>query len=143
MNWSQLISQVLAQIGTVTAIVAILAVVGKLAVEKFFQSGVEVLKAELKRQNDLELAEVRQSFQKELLAEKAKVELERDRFQQSLHAEAESQDRIRAQLELWANPILNAVRSVHSSIRTPTSAFMLMMNIRPALEPIFFRSGLY
>ena len=49
MNWPQMMLQAFAQVTTVTAIVAILAVVGKLAVEKFFQSGVEVLKAELKR----------------------------------------------------------------------------------------------
>jgi hypothetical protein len=102
-------------------------VIGKIAVDKFFQSGLEVLKAGLKQKNDhelallkadlarqgnLEIAAVRHDLEKELLAEKLKADNQRDRFHQQIQDEAAAEDRVRSQIVLWANPILSAVRSL-------------------------------
>ena len=163
MNWNLLLSQVLAQIGTVSAIIAILALVGKVAVEKFFQSGVEALKAELKRQNDLELAEVRQTFQKqvellksdlkhqndlelvrvrqgfqkEILKEKAKADQQAEIFHQTLQSEEAVKERIRSQILRWANPVLNAVQSLESRLNNilDDDGYMALDDAHPQPDP--------
>jgi hypothetical protein len=163
MNWNILLSQVLAQVGTVSAIIAILALVGKVAVEKFFQSGVEALKAELKRQNDLELAEVRQNFQKEvellksdlkhqndlelarvrqgfqkeLLDEKAKADQQAEIFHQALQSEEAAKERIRSQIVSWANPVLNAVQSLESRLNNilDHEGYVALNNAHPQPDP--------
>lgn len=118
MNWNQVFADVVAQIGTAAAIVTALAVIGKIAVEKFFAAGVETLKAELKRSNDLELARVKNDFALALQGEKARNEVEKVSFQQYLEDEATARDRIRREILAWANPILNSVYDLEARFIT-------------------------
>jgi hypothetical protein len=104
MDWNALLRDVLAQLGTVAVIVAALGWIGKVAVQKFFESGVETLKAELRRRNDLELAEVRRDFSLQLVAAKADAERERDRLARTLDATSAARDRLRGEILAWSNP---------------------------------------
>jgi len=112
MAWKQVFASVISTIGTASVIVAALAVVGKDAVKSFFQAGVEELKADLKRQNDLELAKTKHQFELSLAREKERADIEKERFIRSLDSESAINERIRREILAWANPILNSVRDL-------------------------------
>lgn len=111
-DWNTIFKQVLAQVGTATAIVAVLGLLGKLAVENYFKAGVEVLKAGLKSKNDEELARVKHGFESALLAEKANAEKGIFLFQHTVETQAARDERVRRELAAWANPILGAVEDL-------------------------------
>jgi hypothetical protein len=111
-----MLTDVFTQLGTATAIVAAIAVIGKTAVTKFFEGGIATLKEELKRRNDLELQEVKQRFLASLQEEKQKADLDRERFKKKLETEAELSDRIRDLIVTWSNPILNSVRGLEDRL---------------------------
>jgi hypothetical protein len=116
MDWKQVFAGVISTIGTASVIVAALAVVGKAAVKSFFQAGVEELKADLKRQNDLELAKTKHQFELSLAREKERADIEKERLIRSLDSESAINERIRREIVAWANPILNSVRDLNGRL---------------------------
>jgi hypothetical protein len=109
MDWKQVFESVASTIGTASVIVAALAFVGKAAVKNFFQAGLEELKANLKKQNELELAKTKHQFELALAKEKERADIEKETLLRSLDNEATINERIRREILAWANPILNSV----------------------------------
>lgn len=131
MDWTQVFGDVAAKIGTSAVIVGALALIGKIAVQSFFKAGVEeftaelkhkseteleTLKLDLKRKNDLELADVKHDFELSLEQQKQRAELQKATFLQSLETDAAAHERIRVEILKWANPILNSVRDLNGRL---------------------------
>lgn len=122
-DFATVAKDVLAEVGTAAVIVAVLGVLGKIAITKFFDAGITTLKANLQRSNDTELANVKSglasklleeknAFALKLLEEKGLADRERDRLRQGIADRAAADDRIRAEVLAWANPVLAAVRQL-------------------------------
>lgn len=112
MDWDTLVQQVFAQVGTAAAIVGGLALVGKLAVERYFKAGLEKLKSDLKKQTELELLGIKNKFESDLLVEKTNAEKGIFLFQHGVETQAAGDERVRRELLAWANPILGAVEDL-------------------------------
>ncbi len=117
MDFNIVLKDVLTQIGTASVIVVALGVLGKLAITRFFDAGLATLKANLKASNDLELAKVKDQFTRELQAEKNAAERARDEFRHGLAARAARDDRLRAEVVVWANPVLSSVKSLENRLK--------------------------
>lgn len=111
-DWNLIFYQVLAQVGTATAIAAALGVLGKLAVDHFFKAEIEAPKADLKQKNDRELALVKHNFESALLREKANADKGLFLFQHGVETEAAGAERVRRELSAWASPILSVVEDL-------------------------------
>jgi len=119
-----LLERVLATIGSAAAFTAILAYLTKSVFNQLFKRDIESYKNELKRRTDAELIEAKGRIDREIAetnrkAEAARIELkaEFDReiaeFQAQIANRSAQADRVRTEVEHWANPILGAVRDLH------------------------------
>jgi hypothetical protein len=129
--WTQLV----AQLTSAAAIVGIAAYLGKLISEHMFKAHLERLKAELHGENDKELAGVKAKFEKELLEAKHQRELQEALYEKQLESEAAATERIRAELQRWANPILNSVDGLERRLRNILNRGYTALDSEEQLDP--------
>jgi hypothetical protein len=122
-NWGNVFNT----LGSTAVVVAILGFLAKVIIDDVFARGlethknklkeaadkdVESHKAALKRDADLELARVKELADRELLAQKAKFDLQMAAFQTELATRSARADRMREEIVRWANPILGSVMAL-------------------------------
>jgi hypothetical protein len=84
-----------------STVIAVMAVLGKLAVDTLLKADLETHKADLKAQNDAALATSKHDFDKRLAD-----------YRNRLDVTTKSDERIRAEIIAWANPIRDAAESL-------------------------------
>lgn len=127
-NWND----VLTTIGSTAVIVAAFGWLVKFAITELFKRNLEAHKAqlkhasdrdlktyedELKRATEIKLAQFDQDGQAALLEQTASFERQMLKFQAEVTAESARSDRVRQEIERWANPILGAVRDLQARLR--------------------------
>jgi hypothetical protein len=98
MDWFLNLGAEITKVGTV---VAVMAVLGKLAVGTLLKSDLETHKARLKGDNDAAIQAAKHAFDESLALYKKKLDVT-----------AKSDERIRAEIIAWANPIRDASESL-------------------------------
>jgi len=93
------------ELAKVSTIIGILALLGKLLANTVFKAGLETHKANLKLENDNALAQWKHNFDKSLAEYKTKLDVT-----------SKSDERIRAEIIAWANPIREAAESLQGRL---------------------------
>jgi hypothetical protein len=114
-------------LGSTTVVIAVLGFIGKATINQFFRRDVETHKANLKREADLALADAKARLDLELAAtrartdaalleQKANFDKQMEAFKTDLATNTARADRIREDIERWANPILGSVMELQGRL---------------------------
>jgi hypothetical protein len=107
---------VIKTLGSAAFIVAAVAFVARSGIKLFLDRDIEKYKTTLKREADAELLELKKKADAELLAQKSRFDTQMEAFKADLAANIARKDRIREQLNQWANPILGSVRGLEARL---------------------------
>jgi len=123
MDWSAVVESVVAKVGGTAVVALFLWWLARLVIRKSFDAGLEGLKAELKVRGETEIANTKHEFARQLQTEKLEHERQlqerqqeadraRDELQQRIRDDAATRERVREEIQRWANPAIDAVRSL-------------------------------
>src|SRR5215813_8829614 len=100
-----LVNEIGSELLKASTVIAVMAVLGKLAINTLLKADLETHKASLKAQNNAALAGLRHDFDKRLAE-----------YEKRLDVTIKSDERIRSEIIAWANPIRDAAESLHNRL---------------------------